>query len=678
MKHRILNLLLIAMISWLWTFPAIQPVAAKNFSGTPYDTFTAGLDNQLVLSAPAYEATFILNIGLLNPQDIFIDQNDIVYIADTGNHRIAIYDPETNSSQSLGETFLVDPRGVFVTEEFIYVADYELKEVIKINPAGEIVQTYGQPTSLLYGASYDFHPTKVAVDARKNLYITVEGNTNGIVQLNDLGEFVRYFGVNTVAITPELLLRRWLMSEEQREILAPLNPRATTNLAIDNRNIIYSIIYHEYGVSMKKINVVGNNILNGNSFYQSDYTDIWVDQKGYIYTISEFLWGAITVYDRSGNLLFRFGINQIGNTQFGQFELASGIAVDSKNNIWALDKIGNNAQVFVRNEFANLVIGAIDAYENGDYALSQDLYQKVLKQNNYFTLAYVGLGLIYQRNNEYDKALEAYRISNYLQGYSEVYWEYRDEWISENIGTILLLIIGFFLLRFIYRKKFSSHPQIMKLKSQIKRWGQLPMVVEFKYLFKVLKHPADVFYDIKYRLAIRWRTAFILFVLFIGINIISDNLIRANLFRPIYQEVELSYEILKYGLLFILLVVSNYLMSSLQNGEGFFRDIFIGAVVALAPMILFKIPLDLLSNVLTYNEAFVYNFGNLIILGWSVFLLLTMIKEIHNYKISELITNLLLTVFTLLILVIIYLVVYVMFGQVFQFVIALYEEWILR
>ena len=101
-------------------------------------------------------------------------------------------------------------------------------------------------------------------------------------------------------------------------------------------------------------------------------------------------------------------------------------------------------------------------------------------------------------------------------------------------------------------------------------------VQELKYLLKILKKPADVFYDIKYGLKVRQRTAWVVFLLFIIINIIGDYFIRGYLFRTVdATDVNFAFELLRWGLIILLCVIGNFLISTLQSGEGFFRDIFI-------------------------------------------------------------------------------------------------------
>lgn len=654
----------------------ITAAAVEQFAPTPYTTVTAGIGGRYAYSAPAYDSLFILNKPLKSASDLFIGPDQKIYIADTGNKQVMIYDPSSNLTSTFTTSQFVQPTGLFVDDESIYVADPQAKLVFKFDLQGQLLTTFGRPAEVIFGEEEYYAPTKVVVDARGNLYITSDGNANGLVQLNALGEFVRYFGMNTVSIDVGLLIRRAFMTDAQKELLAPLRPKASTNLAIDHRNLIYTVIYGETGVSMKKLNVEGNDIFTGEHlYYEESYVDITVDSKGYVYLISDSLDGfAISVHDRSGNLLFRFGYNQVGSSIMGVLEKPTGIAVDSQGNIWVLDAIGNNIQVFVKTQFAATVMGAIDAYEAGFYEESMRLYNEVIMQNNTFIAAYKGRGLLYQRQYLYDLALEDFRIADYKAGYSDVFWEYRDEWMSQNFLWIVAVIALFVIAKLVLKKVDVSTIIPAQIKNLHNRWKASQLRYELGYLVRVLKDPADVVYEIKYQQKLRWSTAVLFFVIFIAVNILSDNFIRGNLFKPAGTDIVLSFELLRYGLLFLILTLSNQLMSSLQNGEGFFRDVFMVAIVSMAPLILLKVPLDLLSNILTYNEQFIFDLGNFIIIGWSLFNVLYTIREVHNYRVGELIINIVLTLFTALILVLLYLVLSVLFGQVIQFVIGIATE----
>ena len=678
-----LTLLSLVFLCFLSIFTLSAKVEAKNgISNSPYTTQIIGIGGELVNSSTAYEGVFVYNPGFSNPSDIFITKDDIVYVADSGNGRVFVYNHETGETGEIGKDVLMQPTGVWVTDEgYVYVADQKRKDdgscyVYKFDNTGKLVDKYGKPTQSLYGSETEYIPTKVAVDSAGNIFITCQGNTNGIVQLNSKGEFLGYFGPNKVNITFDLLFKRFFMSEEDREIYASLSGKATTNITIDKRNTVYSVIDKEGAVSLKKYNVNGINILSGNTFYTPSYQDVWVDDNGFIYAVDNEKNGVVSVIDTEGNLLFKFGDTKSGSTSIGQFDKASGVSVDSKGNIWVVDSNSNTIQVFMCTEYANTVMNALLNYNEGEYDRAVELYNEVIEKNASFVQAYIGLGKICQRNQQYEEALEYFRISEYKTGYSEVYWELRDDWLGNNLIWALLVIVLLCVLKIFHvYGKIYNYCMPEKGKAIVNKIKDLQVMKELKYLGHILKHPFDTFYDIKFGQKIRMRTAIGLLLFFIAMNIACDYFITGYLFRPGSTDgLNLGFELLKWGLIIVLFIIANYLISSLQNGEGFFRDIFISTVFCFAPLILFKLPLSIISNVMTYNETYLFDLATTVMWAVSIFYCILMIKDIHNYKVGGLVLNIVLTAVAMIVMVLIYLMVYILSMQLIEFFINLIEE----
>ncbi len=76
-----------------------------------------------------------------NPQDIAIDKDGDIYIADTGNHRIQKFTSNGDFVRLVGtNTQFINPSGLSVDEEGkIYVIDTD--NLIKLSPQGEILKT---------------------------------------------------------------------------------------------------------------------------------------------------------------------------------------------------------------------------------------------------------------------------------------------------------------------------------------------------------------------------------------------------------------------------------------------------------------------------------------------------------------------------------------------------------
>lgn len=657
--------------------------AGNEITNEPYDTKVMGLEGKLVTSSMAYEAINVLNLGFSNPEDIYIADNGNVYVADSGSKVVYVYNPNTNETTEIGKGVLESPKGICL--DFygkLYVADSIKKAIYVFDQNGKQVgEPIGEPSEPLYGNRdvLDFTPLKVSVDRGGNIYVVTQSNSNGVVQMNSSGKFISYFGRNATKNTLEIKIKRLFTPKEERDIKYPLTPALVSNVAIDNKNIVYTITKSDADSSLKKFNINGTNLLGADLMFESGYQDVAVDEEGFIYTVSDNKENVITVRDKDGNILFTFGNTTSNSMSVGHFDEAIGIDIDAEGNLWVLDCVGKNLQVFTRTKFASTVMTAMNLYNAGDYEAAEAAYHEIIAQNASFVQAYIGLGNIAQRNQDYELARHYYKIANHKAGYSDAFWELRDAWLGRNLVWMAIVIVVLLLL-----KVFKVGKRVAKLAG----WDFTPIkekiknnsyYKEFAYLPKMLKKPNDVLYDVKFLQKIRFSTAAIFFALFIFINILCDTALTGYIFRTqLDSQVNLGFELLKWGVIILLIIIGNFLVSSLQKGEGFFRDTFIGVIVAFAPVLIFKLPLSILSNVLTFNESYLFDIINIIIWVWSIFNVILTFKSIHNYTLGELIVNIVLTILAVIILIFLFLMVYILFMQFYDFIIGLIKEAILR
>jgi hypothetical protein len=143
-------------------------------------------------------------------------------------------------------------------------------------------------------------------------------------------------------------------------------------------------------------------------------------------------------------------------------------------------------------------------------------------------------------------------------------------------------------------------------------------------------------------------------------------------------DVRVENEVLITLVLIFVWNTANYLVSTISDGEGRVRDVVIGTAYSLFPYALLALPIALISRVLTQNEVFIYTFSMNLMWAWVAIMLFNMVKEIHNYSISETIKNVLLTIFTMALFALTSYILYVLFNQLFDFISAVFQEVRLR
>ncbi|NIN67110.1 MAG: phospholipid carrier-dependent glycosyltransferase, partial [Anaerolineae bacterium] len=131
---------------------------------------------------------------LAEPFDLALDGHGQLYVVDPGHDRLFVYSADGELLSGWGEGWwLFDPRGVGVDQDgYVYVANTGGSVVLRVSPQGEVVSQYG---SLGSGEGQLNQPTDVAVDDEGNLYVVDTDNAR--VQVFDSeGRYLRQWPIS--------------------------------------------------------------------------------------------------------------------------------------------------------------------------------------------------------------------------------------------------------------------------------------------------------------------------------------------------------------------------------------------------------------------------------------------------------------------------------------------------
>jgi len=130
-----------------------------------------------------------------------------------------------------------------------------------------------------------------------------------------------------------------------------------------------------------------------------------------------------------------------------------------------------------------------------------------------------------------------------------------------------------------------------------------------------------------------------------------------------FETLNLTMEAMKYFLPWLSWIIANYLTGSVMRGEGSFGKVFVVNSYALAPYILFILPIQWLSNVLTLQEGIFYAAANYVIVLWVLILIFVGTQNVHNYNLKEAIGMMSVSVVTFLCL---WVFGFVLIGLIYQ------------
>ncbi|ULL20000.1 nuclease PIN [Paenibacillus sp. H1-7] len=692
----------------------MMPITALAY--VPYDTnYKDGFD-QLVWTQSAYtpvevmgreiyipdpkDPSKMVHSPLVQPKGIFIDDKDNIYIADSGNNRIVHLDEKGNFKRIIDvkESPMKKPEGVFINKNGdIYIADTGNKRVIRLDNSGKLIREFKRPDSKFLPESFKYDPIKVAVDKRGFLYIATLGGYQGLLQLDPEGNFQSFFGANKTEFSVMDALKRMLYTREMylREISKL--PGSVSSVTIDQNGFIYTVTKEVTKGQIKKLNIAGKDLLatvNDSSatgeeiktfgevrFPSRDkltpkLNDLTVDRNGNITAIDSTL-KYVNQYDANGNLLFFWsGDTSASASKLGVVKTPSAIASNSKNNLFILDEENNVVQVFRLSEFGELVHKANQLTQEGRYEESEKPWQEVLRLNAYYTPAMLGLAKAAYKKGDYETAQKLFYDAGQTQGYSDAFWQIRLNWFQKNFGMLmnifLVVVIGYLVLNKLTKKS------AFRQKWRNRRRSQIPLVIQLKHAFYILKHPIDGFSAIRYEGKGSFASSFIMLILALISFCIYKGFTSFTFNPTIVLDVNLVTLFFQFMILWFAWIISNYLISTIYRGEGRFRDVAYGSTYALFPLALVGLPLTLISNIMTLSEDSIFSFLQVAMVVWIGLLMFWKVQAMQNYSVGETAMNIFLSLVTMTLLGVLVFITFGLSSELKDFFFSIYQEVTIR
>lgn len=703
MKKRILKLICIVVLSAVCSL-SVSAVSDYQI-GDVYETYIYNSESEPVAIPEAFEVSRIVTGDALDAggfhtlSDLCYNGGGYIFLCDGGNNRVIAVNTEWETVAVVSE-FIYNgepesfngPQGIWADERQVYVADTGNARIVAFDFDGSSLRVrkiFDRPEIRALDGDYTYSPSRLTVDATGRMYVVAAGINQGLLCLDENGDFQNFLGAPQVELNLLEMLWRKIATKEQLARMESYVPTEYSAVTMDSYGFLYVASKTSNSVPAGKLNSDGDNVLPepkskyyGDYAYLSDtdisymphFSDIALCSTGRIgediYFLLDSNVGKIYAYTEDGYLLYAFGVN---SQQKGGFSNASAIeyvpsADNSYGTLVVTDSLKGTVTVLKETDFSCRVRNALRLYNLGSYEEAGAAWDDVLNTASGYTLATIGLAKIDLQKKNYGSAMERLKVIREHDLYSDAFSYWRDDFVRDHFIILFLGAAAVIVLIVIIRKALRAQKGI------IKRISDSQVCAGYRYGSYAMLHPFDGFWDLKHEKRGNMKSAAVMYVLFFAVYALRLQFGGYVVTGTVSSETNVLYHVFMLLLPIIMWIAANWCFTTLMDGKGTVKDIIIATGYALKPYIIFGLPMLLLSNILTASEVPFYHIFDAVILAWVLFLLFSGLMMTHDYSFGKSILTTVLILVGICLIIFILLLAVSIAQNVYQFIYNIYQE----
>lgn len=680
------NKIRVLILSVLLALCTVIPTYAADYQNgdTVYNSYIYDKDEPMEIPSPyVYSKKITEDFGEISDL-FFYKENGRLYVVDRKNNQIVIMSKELKKESVLSEfdnhgkaDALSGCSGVCVRDGIIYVADTNNARIVTFDvESHSLLKVFDKPEISQLG-SYNYQPIRLAVGITGQMYVVAQGINSGFVVLDKEGQFQSFVGAPEV--TTDWLDEIWkfFMTQTQKDALLKSVPTEYNSIVFDESGFLYATTKSEDVQPIVRLNLQGIDILkyeddkvpDGDTEYiptSSTFVDVCVNHNGVYYALDSYM-GHVFAYSSSGKLLFAFGKNgsQGGTTN-------SPMAIELiEDKLLIADAVTGYINVYRCTDFGQAVLEADSTMKTGDYDEAKVCWNQVLDSCSTYTLAKECLGRLALYDKDYETAMTYAKEAADKDGYSDAFRAYRSNYIYENYKILLLIVAGLVVCYFLYKKVWLTSEKAKQL--QKSKVGQ-----GLSYAKYCSYHPLDGFWCLKREKRGNLLTANLIIIGFLIVYLLNVQFSGYLFIDGQPEDVQTLVALIVAVLLMVCYCVGNWCFTSLMDGLGTMKDIYISLAVALKPYIVGGLGLLVMSHLLSQEEAFLYQTLKIILMIWIAGLIFFGMMMTHDYSLGNAVKTMILTIVGIALIIFIGLVLYNLIDDIISFFYSLYREMLYR
>lgn len=692
-------------------FSMVTVSATQTTENVPYNSYSfwdGYANKKAVADRAVYEVSETIDAkklgidALSDIQDICYGRDGLIYLLDSTNGRIIVLNPDYTLNRVIDKFYLDGeesplnlPQGIFVEKDgHFYVADTENMRLLYCESDGRIAKVIVCPKSDIIPDDFDYYPMKVIRDNKGFTYLLTRGSYYGAMVFDSNDKFTGFYGSNLVQTgviaSVARAFKRMFTSNTKLKNQAQKLPYQFMDLCVDTEDFMYTVSPNTASRvgQVRKVSPGGSSILRRIINFQSENSDAYnwgeptlyrlptskkleqnisglsVDNEGYMYVLDK-AYGTIYIYDSTCRSVTCFGGGYGIGSQQGTFSKPIAIEVVS-GNILVSDFDKQNITVFSRTEYGEKLFTANNMTLNGEYSNSKELWNQVMKMSKSSQLAYRGLTKAAMSEDRLDEAMQYAKLGLDQKSYSIVFEQAMNKYIENNLWWIFIvvaLLIAFGVVLWYFLKKHG----IVIFKN-----------LKLRNALGVLLHPIETFDNVKRRnmgsVPLALTFIMLLFVLRVAGQLWGG-------FMYVIPDADNVNSLMIFagtaGLAFLWVII-NWLVASLVEGKGSFKDILIVTGYSMLPLIIYYAVFLVLSHVLIPgNIDFLDILQTIALIAMMVFMLLGHM-QVHDMDLKKVLKSSIITILGMGLAVFIIFVIYTLIQSFVGFIVNVVSEVAIR
>ncbi len=199
-----------------------------------------------------------------------------------------------------------------------------------------------------------------------------------------------------------------------------------------------------------------------------------------------------------------------------------------------------------------------------------------------------------------------------------------------------------------------------------------------RYALHVITHPFDGFWDLIHEKRGTLAAAHTFLFLFLLVRILKLILTSFQFINAPIQYLNILEQAASLALPFLVLCIANWAMTTLFEGKGRFRDIYMAMCYALVPYILIQLPMVIISNGLTFEEGSIFSVMLTVSVIWCAFLVFIGLMQVHDYGPGKTMIFIIVTIVGAMVIIFLVLTFFSLLSDAIAYFVSLYREIVYR